>query len=173
MTKQIKRILALTLIGLFLHSSLHAEVSVGASMFSKGKSRGTIYGSSASSFDENYFVLGLGYGYYVLNGLQLGVDAESWLGASPSVYKVTPQILYVLARGGRIFPYVGGFYRRTYIEDLPDMNSYGGRAGVYSMMGRNVYAGVGIVYEQYSDCQESIYTSCSSTYPELNISVGF
>jgi len=166
------RFFCLVSVAVILQNSLHAEVTAGTNFFSKGRSRGTIYGSSASSFDNTYFVLGLGYGYYVANGLQLGIDAESWLGANPNVYKVTPQVLYVV-NGGRFFPYVGGFYRRTYIEDLNDLDSYGGRLGVYTMMSSRVYAGVGLVYEQYADCQESIYTDCSTMYPEFNISVGF
>jgi hypothetical protein len=167
------RSIAMLLTGLLFQTALFADVSASKGMFSQGRSRGTIYGSSASAFNNTYFVLGLGYGYYIFNGLQLGVDAESWLGASPYVYKVTPQMLYVVRGIGRFFPYLGGFYRRTFIEGKSDQDSYGGRAGIYTMMNSRVYAGVGVVYEQYAKCDSSIFSSCSTTYPEVNISVGF
>lgn len=172
MSKHIRGAL-LVFVALFMVSMVCADVSVSKGLFSKGKSRGTLYGTTAGSFDETYFVLGLGYGYYVLNGLQLGLDAESWLGANPNVYKVTPQAIYVADFGKPIFPYVGGFYRRTFVEDFDDLDSYGGRVGAYFLMGSNVYTGIGYVFEQYTGCEESVYTDCSTSYPEFNISVAF
>jgi hypothetical protein len=170
---KINRIFLLFFFVLLAHSVLHAQVSAGKGLFSQGRSRATIYGTTASSFNQTYFVLGLGYGYYIFDGLQLGVDAETWLGADPSVSKVTPQILYVVRGFDKFFPYLGVFGRRTFIEDLKDLDSYGGRAGAYFMLSPRVYAGVGYVFEQYTSCDDRIYSSCSTSYPELNISVGF
>jgi len=34
--------------------------------------------------------------YFVAKGLELGVDGEAWTGNSPSIYKVSPQVRYVL-----------------------------------------------------------------------------
>lgn len=167
------RVLLFLLVGIFVQSTLMAEVSVGKSLFSKGRSRATIYGTTASSFNETYFVLGLGYGYYIFDGLQLGVDAETWLGADPSVSKVTPQMLYVFRNFNSVFPYVGVFGRRTFIEHLKDLDSYGGRAGAYFMLSPRVYAGLGYVVEQYASCDDRIYSSCSTSYPELTLSFGF
>jgi hypothetical protein len=70
-------------------------------------------------------------------------------------------------------PYVGGFYRRTYIDGLPDINSVGARAGVYLKAGRNAYIGIGAVYESYIDCNTNTYRSCSDTYPEVSFTIAF
>ena len=56
---------------------------------------------------------------------------------------------------GRIKPYVGALYRRTYIDGLPDIDS------------------AGVVYESYVDCTERVYHSCSSTYPEVSFTIAF
>jgi hypothetical protein len=70
-------------------------------------------------------------------------------------------------------PYLGAFYRRSYVEDLQDLGSAGGRAGVYITAGRNTYFGAGMVYESYFDCNESTYASCSDSYPEVSVTVAF
>jgi hypothetical protein len=70
-------------------------------------------------------------------------------------------------------PYVGGFYRRTDIDGLPDLDSVGGRAGIYIGAARNAYIGVGVVYENYLDCNETVYRSCDSTYAEVTFTFAF
>jgi hypothetical protein len=59
------------------------------------------------------------------------------------------------------------------VDGLPDINSAGGRAGVYVQAGRNAYVGAGAVYESYLDCNTTTYRSCSDTYPELSFTVAF
>lgn len=169
-----KTALSLALLaGLGFANAAQADASLSSEFFTAGKSRGTIYLGGASGFGEDYTVLGLGYGYYLFDGLQLGLDAESWLGADPTVYKVTPQIQYVIPVPARIAPYVGVFYRRTMVEELDDLDSYGARAGLYFATGGNVYAGVGYVAEKYADCEESRYVDCSNDYPEFSLTVAF
>jgi hypothetical protein len=70
-------------------------------------------------------------------------------------------------------PYLGAFYRRTDVENLPDLDSVGGRAGVYLRAGGNAHVGLGVVYESYLDCNETIYRSCDSTYGELTFTIAF
>jgi hypothetical protein len=70
-------------------------------------------------------------------------------------------------------PYVGAFYRRAYVDGLPDINSTGARAGVYFSAGRNAYLGIGAVYESYIDCNESVYSSCDDIYPEVSFTIAF
>jgi hypothetical protein len=89
------------------------------------------------------------------------------------MYKVTPSVQYVFQQIPRVNPYVGGFYRRAYVDNLPNINSAGARAGVYFNAGRNAYIGIGGVYETYIDCDKSVYRSCSDTYPEVSFTVAF
>jgi hypothetical protein len=145
---------------------------VGAS-FSQGRSRFSIVGGNGYAFDESYFVLGVGAGYYVADGLNVGLDLEWWTGGDPGITKVSPSLQYVFYQVPRVAPYVGAFYRRSYIQDFEDLSSAGGRAGVYISAGRNTHVGLGAVYESYFDCEESTYVSCSDTYPEISFTVAF
>jgi hypothetical protein len=144
-----------------------------AGVFSKGRTSLAITGGTGYAFNESYLVLGVGVGYYVLDGLNLGLSVESWSGSNPGLYKVTPSVQYVFHQIPKVNPYIGVFYRRTYVDGLPDINSVGGRAGVYLAAGRSAYVGLGAVYESYSDCNKAIYSSCSETYPEVSFMISF
>jgi hypothetical protein len=139
--------------------------------FSKGATSIGIVAGSGTAFNDNYIILGVGVGYYVLNGLELGIDVQHWFSGDPSITKVSPQIKYVFTQAEVIKPYVGAFYRRTYIQDFNDEDSYGYRAGAYFSGSNGVYVGGGIVYEEYVNCPS--YLDCSNTYPEVLISVSF
>ena len=132
-----------------------------AGAFGKDSTQFAITAGSGHAFDESYLVLGLGVNYYVIDGLSVGLSFESWSGADPSMYKITPSVQYVFYQVPRLKPYVGGFYRRTNIDGLPDIDSLGARAGVYLTAGRNAYIGIGAVYESYIDCNKAVYHSCS------------
>ena len=106
------------------------------------------------AFDESYLVVGLGANYYVVDGLNVGLHWEYWTGSEPKMSKLTPSIQYVFHQMNPVKPYVGAFYRRTYLERLEDLDSWGARAGVYLQAGRNSYVGAGVVYESYLDCNE-------------------
>ncbi|MFZ5876589.1 MAG: hypothetical protein ACOYXU_09285 [Nitrospirota bacterium] len=144
-----------------------------AGTFSKGRSRFSIVGGNGYAFNDTYFVLGVGASYFVYNGLSVGLDAEWWTGGDPGIVKVSPSLQYVFTDLASVAPYIGAFYRRSYVQDLDDIGSAGGRAGVYITAGRTTYVGLGMVYESYFDCNESTYVSCSETYPEISFSVAF
>lgn len=80
---------------------------------------------------------------------------------------------YVFYQVRTVKPYVGGFWRRTSIEGLRDLDSIGARAGVYFAAGRNTFIGIGGVYESYQDCTASVYRKCESTYPEVSFTFAF
>jgi len=155
-----------------LPAAAHAQVTV-ADAFSKGRLHGIVTAGSGSAFNETYLVLGAGVSYFVLNGLSVGLNLEAWRNADPTLTKLTPSVQYVFYQVPAIKPYLGAFYRRTYISGLDDLNSYGARAGAYFQLGRNAFLGVGGVYETYSDCRESVYRSCSDTYPEVSLTFAF
>jgi len=146
--------------------------SVGGA-FSKGRTHVLITAGNGYAFDESYLVLGLGVNYYLIDGLNVGLSLESWTGSDPKMIKVTPSMTYVFHQNPKVNPYVGGFYRRAYVDGLPDINSVGARAGVYLTAGRNAYFGIGAVYESYIDCNSSVYRSCNDTYPELSFTIAF
>ena len=144
-----------------------------AGVFGQGRTHFVVSGGTGYAFNQTYFVLGLGATYYVINGLNVGLFAESWTGADPHLTKVTPSVQYVFYQVPKVKPYVGAFYRRTYVSGDSDFNSVGGRAGAYFAAGRNAYIGLGAVYESYLDCNKSVVKSCSDTYPEISFTVAF
>ena len=162
----------IALAGLLLAApASHAQNVAGA--FGQGRMHVVATAGTGHAFNDDYLVLGLGVSYYVIDGLNVGLGFESWSGGDPGMRKLTPSAQYVFYQLGRIKPYVGAFYRRTYIDGLPDIDSAGGRAGAYFQAGRNAYLGAGVVYESYVDCKESVYRSCSSTYPEVTFTIAF
>ena len=138
-----------------------------AGPFSQGSQAVSIIVGSGSAFNDDYLILGLGYGYYVVNGLELGIDAQFWMSGDPSITKLSPRVTYVFTQPERVKPYLGAFYRRTYIDGLDDLDSIGYRAGLNFMTQGNFFLGLGFVYEEYRSCTETVYRSCSDTYPEL------
>lgn len=141
--------------------------------FSQGRKHLSIYGGTGYAFNDDYFVIGVSGSYFVTNGLNLGLALETWTGGNPDITKLTPSIQYVFYQPQVVKPYVGVFYRRTYIENLSDLESVGGRAGIFISSGNNVYISIGGVYESYLNCDESTYISCDESYPELGITFAF
>jgi hypothetical protein len=144
-----------------------APATATAGPFSQGSQSVAIIAGSGSAFRDDYLILGLGYGYYVVDGLELGIDAQFWLSGDPSITKVSPQIRYVFTQPKTIKPYIGGFVRRTFISDFTDLDSVGYRAGLNFMGRGNFFFGAGFVYERYQDCNDAIVANCSDTYPEI------
>jgi len=152
---------------------LGTGIDAGADSFQAGSPRVSFVAGSGRAFDDNYVVLGLGAGYFILNGLEIGLDGEAWLGGDPDIYKLSPQIKYVLPLQSPLRPYAGAFYRRTFIDGYDDQDSAGGRAGVYYSSSGNMYMGVGVVYESYLDCNDRLDTSCDYLYPEITLAFSF
>jgi hypothetical protein len=160
------------------HMVSAANVGTGgvSTAFSKNSTAVGVIVGSGSAFNDSYVILGVGVGYYVMQGLELGIDLQHWFSGEPSITKLSPQIRYVFTQPKVVKPYIGAFYRRTYYGDyrgieLDDQDSYGYRAGAYFSTDNRVYIGVGVVYEEYTDCNDA--TDCSSTYPEILFTVSF
>ena len=148
------------------------QMGIEAPFFQRGRSRLTINGAYARSNNNDYLVLGLGAGYYVMDGLELGAGAEAWLGSVPHIYKVSPEATYVLETP-QFKPYFGGFYRHTFYDRLPSLDSAGGRAGFILPVSPRTYASAGLVYELLFRCDSGRYGRCSQVYPEASFSVSF
>ena len=174
----IKKVAVLIILSGISNSTLAASAGTGGvgTAFSKNSTNFSVVIGSGSAFDDDYTILGLGVGYYVANGLELGIDLQRWISGEPTITKVSPQIRYVFTQPKIIKPYVGAFYRRTYFGDyngieLDDQDSFGYRAGAYFSTNNRVYIGGGVVYEEFKNC--SRLTDCSTTNPELLFTVSF
>ena len=144
-----------------------------ADPFGKGSTRASIVVGSGYALDENYVILGIGAGYFVLDGLELGLDGQAWLGGDPDIYKLKPQATYIVPMQSRVRPYGGVFYSRIFIDGYDDLDTAGARGGVLFSTDGRWFMGVGAVYESYLDCDEDVYSSCDDVYPEITFSVTF
>ena len=151
----------------FLALLLCLNAGAMAGPFQQGSQNVSVVAGAGSAFGDDYIILGAGYGYYLIDGLELGIDAQFWLNGDPSITKLSPQIKYVFTQPKTVKPYVGAFYRRTFTEGFEDLDSIGYRAGLYFMGQGNFFFGAGVVYEDYQDCSETVFTDCSNTYPEI------
>jgi hypothetical protein len=125
-----------------------------------------------TAYGFNHFSLGAGIGYYVLDGLEVGLAALHQFGDGPSINEVTPSVSYVaqpLVGRWAVIPYVGGFFNHWFLGDAnADINTVGGRAGLLRLSGRMVF-GLGIAYEHtLSTC-----TDCDFFYPDISVGVAF
>lgn len=139
--------------------------------FDRGKMNLSISGGSTSNFDRRYFAIGGGFGYFVLDGLELGIAAVHQFGDGPSISQVQPRVRYVVQPlVGRfpLIPYVGAFYNHWFIGDAyPDVDAIGGRVGLLYISGR-VLLGLGVAAERtVSECIEE----CWTVYPDFTISL--
>jgi hypothetical protein len=141
--------------------------------FAGGSMRASVLVGNGYAFNESYLIIGVGFGYFLANGLELGLDGEFWTSGSPHITKISPEVRYVVPTRGTLRPYVGAFYRWTLIENYENLNSTGGRAGLYFVSGKGSYFGAGAVYEKYLSCNEAVYKSCSDTYPEIIFAISF
>ncbi|MBU1430179.1 hypothetical protein KKF91_06375 [Myxococcota bacterium] len=145
--------------------------------FRAGAKRFNFSAGTAGSFGQRYIIAGGGFGYFLADGLELGIDAEYWFPEEPTVFKLSPQIRYVAYQVKTVQPYLGAFYRRIFMGDGPngeqyeDTGSLGGRAGIYYKSGRGVYMNLGVVYEQKLDCTPTANAPCEDIYPEIGVSV--
>ena len=169
--KCLKKISGLLILLALSGNAIVVNAAGRGSAFSGGSTSFGIVASSAHEFDNDYVIFGVNIGYFVVDGLELAIEAQHWFSGEPSVSKVSTQAKYIFTQMPAIKPYVGAFYRQTFIDDFDDEFSFGGRAGVFFSDRNGVYVGTGIVYEQYDDC--SRFEDCSTTYPEVLMSVSF
>jgi hypothetical protein len=150
-----------------------AGTSGASAAFSSGTATlGMVVGSGRFN-NNDYLILGGSAGYYLVKGLEVGIDLEHWFSSKPAITKVSPQIRYVFTQVGTLKPYIGTFFRRTFFSGntVSDRNSYGYRVGTYFSTGNNIYLGGGVVVEKYQKCGD--INNCTNTYPEIIISFSF
>jgi len=142
-------------------------------LFNAGSMRLSVMFGNATAFQQSYSVAGMGFGYYVIDRLEAGIEAETWSGNTPNISRMTPQLQYVFPLEGNIKPYAGALYTRTFIQGRDGTNTAGVRAGVIFLTGSRLYLGIGLVHEIQLNCDRTVYDACSNTYPDLFLAVLF
>ena len=145
--------------------------------FDRGKFGLSLGAGSSSSFGFRYFVIGGGAGYFVLDGLEVGLAGAIQWGDGPTIGRLTPGVRYIahpLVGHSPLIPYVGVFYSHWFIGggDLyRDQDAVGTRGGLLYVSG-SVILGLGIAYERIvSECMPTADDECWSVYPDLTISI--
>ena len=133
---------------------------------------GALFGVS-TNFDDPYFQLGATFGWTIVRGLELGVDATALLIEDPFIFQLTPGLRYVFVDVPFLQPYVGFLYRRSFIDGDDDLSTMGGRVGVSWDSGEGLVLSGGLAYERAFDCEETNFNGCNGFHPELGISVVF
>lgn len=164
MINHIKRVMSLLILCAVLISP-----NIYAGPFSEGSSRVSVAFGNGRLLNKEYFIIGVGGGYYFADGFEIGLDVDMWTGDDPSIYEITPTLQYVFQSLRSFSPYLGVFYNRTYIESLPDSDAAGYRVGVYVPAGQNTYLGFGVVNSKLQDCTDTSFVDCSDTYSELTL----
>jgi hypothetical protein len=142
------------------------------SPFDQGTIRVGVGLGIASWSTEDWMILGLGAGYFVLKGLEPHLDTTFWVIGKPFMATLTPGVRYVLHFVPKVKPYVGGFYRHYFVsDDQLDTNSIGARLGVNIMTGKMSYFGAGVVYEHFLD--QNLFVDQDQFYPEISFSFSF
>lgn len=146
-----------------------------AGPFAQGRIRvGGMIGLSSTiggASSRTWFILGVGAGYHVLDGLEPHADTTFWIG-DPFLATLTPGLRYTFHMVPVVKPYVGTFYRHYFVSGpLSDTDSLGARAGVNFMLNEFSYVAGGVVYEHFLD--DALFEEPDQVYPELMISVSF
>jgi hypothetical protein len=132
-----------------------------------------LIGTGATNAD-NYLILGAGVGYFVLDGLEIGIDYDAWVFGDPVMHRLSPEARYVFHFVEYVKPYVGIFYRHTFVASYDDFDNVGARGGIlFAPKSGRVFVGGGAVYERTLNCHEGILVDCDAVYPEIFAGISF
>jgi hypothetical protein len=148
-----------------------AEIGTSAP-FQQGRGRVSFQLGSSFASGNDYLMLGAGAGYYLIDDLELGLDYELWLLGDPTLQRLSPGLRYVFDLPS-VKPYLGVFYRHTFVSNFSDIDQLGARAGIYFVSSPAFYAGLGLVYERVLSCKSDTIVECDSIYPEISIGFSF
>lgn len=150
---------------------LFCSSGVSADPLDQGQPRFAVTAAAGSAFQNDYFVLGGGFGFFVLDGFELGVESEVWIGRDPTISKLGPSATYAFHFIETFPPYVGIFYNHWFISnDMVDADTLGARVGCFYVGSDAFYVGLGLTFERLlGDCGED----CHQFYPELSIRSAF
>ncbi|MBT6434603.1 MAG: hypothetical protein HOK28_16000 [Deltaproteobacteria bacterium] len=146
-----------------------------AGYFEEGTTRASLGFGTGSFGVERYFILGPGVGFFVMDGLELELGAEIWLGADPSLFVLSPGVRYTVTQLGEFMPYVGGFYKHAFIKGVDDKDILGARLGISWDLAANLIASGGAVFEYDLGCESipELNVKCSRWLPEVGLALLF
>ena len=125
-----------------------------------------------STLGTSYVSVGVGAGYFVLDGLDVELLGVHAFGGPPSINGVSPSVRYVAQPLAHwpVIPYARAFYKHWFYGDpYEDVDTAGAGAGLLHVNGRLII-GLGVIYEQViSEC----FTDCDSVYLDVTLAFRF
>ena len=147
--------------------------TASAHQFEQGKFNLGVGGSLSIRGDRTVLIASLGLGFYVVDGLEVGVGTSAYFGADPFVFQVTPGVRYVFWFVPSVHPYIGAFYRHWFVARETDLDTIGGRLGLLVVPSSSpIVAGVGVAYERVVN-PPCAGEGCAYIYPEVTVSISF
>ena len=141
--------------------------------FDRGHVSVNLLVTEQTAFDTTRVGFGAGFGYFVLDGVELGASALHVFGNGPSLDEVSPSLRYTaqpLVGSWPVIPYVGAFYNHWFVGGgFSDVDAVGGRAGLVRLSGKLI-VGLGIAYEHtVSTCS----SGCDTISPDVTFGFTF
>jgi hypothetical protein len=129
----------------------------------KERNRLFTWGSVGTTFayGETYGSANVGAGLMMRRGITPNVEVSYAFGADPNIWALRPGVTWYSRLPFQ--PYLGVYYSRWFVSDLPDENGVGARVGF--SLGRIL--SLGLTYDRALDCS----TDCDSWSPQ--VSAGF
>lgn len=139
-----------------------------AGMLERGSGVISLKGGLVSVDDEDYSIAGANIGWFVLDGLKIGLAYERWFEGEPNIDKLSVDANYYLPVSDRIRPYLGAFYAQNYGNSEDIGTSYGFRGGVLFYTPQ---ASIGLEWnhETFNECP----TGCERSYPMVVLGFSF
>ena len=152
-----KIILLLSLIN-FLHSD----------MLEQGKGVASFKGGIVNVNNSDYIITGGNIGWFLLDGLKLGVGYERWYNQTPNIDKLSVDLNYYLPVSERVRPYIGAFLANNYLGSVDAGISEGVKIGI---LFSSEVASIGLEWNQeyYDRC----FIGCERAYPMVMLGIGF
>ena len=140
--------------------------------FAAGSPRVSIALGTSTGPGAIRYEAGASAGYYLINGIELGLRVRASFGEGTNYQVAQPYALAVAYMTPIAHPYIGPFYTHYFIGDgLPDVDSVGIRLGLFvNPPDTNIVMGGGAASEWIlSECD----TECHRWRPEISIGISF
>lgn len=142
-----------------------------AEIFMKSSSNVGVSVCAASSYGQDYILVGIAGSYFVLDNLSIDLYYRGWFNATPTQHELSIGTNYYLPVSRKFRPYGGVFTRQTIVSGRENYGTVGVRGGLTLLNTKNTYASFGYAYEQYLNCPAQM--ECSNSYPEILFGASF
>lgn len=165
-------VVVLLILGIGIQAHAGNNLEKGQTPFDRGQFTLMLGAGRHTAFGNSYVGVGLGGGYFVLDGLEIGLLGIHEFGGPPSINGLSPSVRYVAQPLAHwpVIPYAGAFYKHWFVgAPYADVDILGASAGLLHIQGRLI-VGLGVVYEHViSEC----ISDCDSVYPDVTLAFRF